>query len=53
VISLSDDSGNKDKFVSLTARENTEIPKELEFMDILSIYLSICTFNEFRHGSIY
>jgi len=35
---LSDDSGINEKFLSLQEK-NTETPKELEFMDILSIYL--------------
>jgi len=41
---LSDDSGINEKFLSLSTGEKYRTPKELEFVDILSIYLSICIF---------
>jgi len=49
VIRLSDDSDINEKFLSLTTGEKYKTPKELEFMDILSIYLSICTFKGSRN----
>jgi len=38
---LRKDSGINEKFVYLTTGEKTEAPKELEFMNILSIYTNM------------
>jgi len=43
-ISLRDDSGFNEKFLSLLLEKNTETSKELEFTDFVSIYPTICTF---------
>jgi len=42
VIRLSNDSGIKEKFLSLTTGE-----KGIRVLDILPTYLSICTFNSY------
>jgi len=45
VIRRSDDSGINEKFLSYLHDKNKEKPKELEYMDILSIYPRITHLN--------